>query len=120
MSGKAAAGRRHTRLSPAHGIRLFKRQYELRAPDGKLICMVSRGRAEQGIADGKLELWDGPHGVYLRARDAKYPDSCRIAGGVPDSRHPLHGTEANSAPNLDAVFHHNDDGCRTWRKDDRA
>lgn len=57
----------HFRLSPADGITLSRENYELRGADGKLLFTVSRDRAERGISAGDLELWNGPHGAYLRA-----------------------------------------------------
>lgn len=57
MIGQAAAGRNNVRLSPTAGIPPRNTSYELRARNGKLICFVSRERAEEGIADGRLESW---------------------------------------------------------------
>ena len=83
----AARPIRDIRLSPADGEVLLKREYELRANDGTLVCLVSRRRAESGIASGCLELWRGPHGVYLRA---VYTEAERIT--------PHRATPAGPAP----------------------
>lgn len=65
------------RLSPADGIALSAASYDLRGRDGKLVCTVSRGRAESGLRSGALELWRGQSGIYLRAAGLSYPSSDR-------------------------------------------
>lgn len=87
---------RNVRLSPADGIPLPHDSYALRARDGKLVCTVSRNRAEQGIASGVLELWDGPSGAYLRGTNLSYPAEERSSNVSPDSRHTLHGDLASA------------------------
>ena len=115
MTGPPAARPvRNIRLSPADGIPLPHDSYDLRARDGKLICTVSRSRAEQGIASGALELWDGPSGAYLRAVNLSYPPEARPSNANPDSRHTLHGDLASASANVSRLHHHNDRGCAEW------
>jgi hypothetical protein len=113
-SPPAARPARNIRLSPADGIPLPHDSYDLRARDGKLICTVSRSRAEQGIVSGDLELWDGPSGAYLRAVNLRYPDEARSSNVSPDSRHTLHGDLASALANVARLHHHNDRGCAEW------
>jgi hypothetical protein len=89
-------------------------KYDLRARDGKLICTVARAKAEQGIASGDLELWNGPSGACLRAVGSSYPAGSRHSNIVPDSRHTLHGKEA-TAVNPAALYRHNAGGCQAYR-----
>jgi hypothetical protein len=115
MSPESAGDGRNIRLNPARTEGLSLDRYDLRARDGKLICTVSRDRAEQGIADGQLELWQGVHGAYLRPVTAAYPTASRQTDVTPDSLHPRHGRVAAAAANSSALHRHNDRGCRTWR-----
>jgi hypothetical protein len=67
----------HIRLSPADRVTLPAERYDLRGRDGKLICTVTRDRAQAGIASGVLELWSGTSGAYLRAVGLSYPEFSR-------------------------------------------
>jgi hypothetical protein len=112
-SAAPAAAGENIRLSPANGMALSRDSYELRARDGKLICTVARAKAEQAIDSGDLELWDGPHGAYLRAAWISYPEESR-QGNV-DSRHTLHGHTAAALGSAAARYCPNTRGCETYR-----
>jgi len=86
-SGPAGPGR-NIRVIPADGEALLKAVYELRALDGKRICSIGREAAERGLADGRLELWAGRHGVYLRYKGLPYPDQPRDPNRLSTDSHP--------------------------------
>ncbi len=81
MSKPPALRPQTLRPSPANGETLRRDIYDLRAHDGSFICRVERHKAEAGIADGTLELRNGPHGAYLRpARRDNGPERNPNAG----------------------------------------
>jgi hypothetical protein len=77
------------------------RSYALRGRDGKQVCVVAHDAAERGLSDGALELWDGRHGVYLRAATLAYPTP-RSTHVELDSRSMQHGEPPKGAirPNV--------------------
>lgn len=91
---------------------MLKPFYELGGRDGIKICDVASEKAENGIQAGRLELWEGRHGAYLRSVGLAYPeDGSRRVSVAPDSRHTLHGTEPAAAANQAVLFRHNQRAC---------
>jgi hypothetical protein len=75
---RPAPRRADTRLIAADSRILLNRPaYDLRARDGVFICTILAAKAQEGIDTGVLELWNGPHGAYLRSADLRYPEESR-------------------------------------------
>lgn len=103
--------RRESGVSPAEGIRLSKRLYDVRSADGsRFLRHASAEQGEIGIAQGLLALVRSGSGDYLIVRTAT--DSGH--GGFM-ARPTWHGQTKHGTQVRPARFGHDNTVCLNWR-----